>query len=55
MLVLPLAVVHDAADGGPFSRRNFDEVLSRFGGDLESLVGGDDPDLLAVFADQPDG
>jgi hypothetical protein len=54
LVVAVLAVVHDAADGGPGGGRNLDEIEAEVSGLGEGVVGGDDAELVAVGADEPD-
>jgi len=57
--VLPLAVVHDLADGGPavgagFARGDFDEVEPCFERAVARVVEVDDAGLVVFFVDQSD-
>ena len=54
LLVLVLRVVEQAADRRARVRRDLDQVEIGLAGDPAGLVGVDDPDLLAVGADQAD-
>jgi hypothetical protein len=51
LLVLELAVVHDAADRGPGQRRDLHEVQALLFGDLKRLLDRHDADLLAIRGD----
>jgi hypothetical protein len=54
LLVLELAVVHEAADGRPLHRGDLDEVEVGLLGKLERVFDADDADLLAGGADETD-
>jgi hypothetical protein len=48
MGALELSVVHELTDRGPRGRGNLDQIEVSLLGEPESLVDGDDPDLLAL-------
>src|SRR5215475_3280717 len=53
-LVLELAVVHELGDRRPGHGRNLDQVEICLLGQPERVLNGNDSDLLAVRADEPD-
>ncbi len=55
LVVLVFAVIHDSANGGPFVGSDLDKIQAGIASPFERLFGGDNPQLLAVFADDPDG
>jgi hypothetical protein len=52
--VLELPVVHELADRRPGHGRDLDQVEICLLGQPERIVDGNDPDLLAVWADETD-
>ena len=50
LVVLVLAVIHDSADGGPLVGGHFHKIQTRIASPLESLLGGNDSQLLSHFA-----
>src|SRR4051812_2781687 len=55
LLVLPLAVIHKAADRRLFIGGNFDQVQARLASEAYGFRGGHDADLFICFVDQADG
>jgi hypothetical protein len=55
LLVFPLAVIHEAADGRLFVGGDFDEIEAGVLGEADGLQGGDDADLFIGFIDESDG
>ena len=55
LVVFVFAVVHDATYGGPFIGGHFDKIQTRISSPFESLLGRDDPQLLSLFAHDPNG
>jgi hypothetical protein len=51
MGALELSVVHELTDRGPRGRGNLDQIEVSLLSEPESLVNGDDPDLLALRTD----
>lgn len=50
LVVLVLAVIHDSADRGPLVGGDFHKIQARIASPLESLLCGNDSQLLSLFA-----
>ncbi len=55
LLVLEFAVIHDAANGRLFLRRNFHQVQAGFACPLQGFAGIDNAEHGAVMSDHADG
>ena len=55
LVVLILAVIHDSADRRSLVRRHLDKIQACIASPFEGDFSGNDPQLLAFFAHNPDG
>src|SRR5262249_50607954 len=55
LLVFPLAVIHDPADGRVFHGRDFDQIESGFAGLAQGIQRRDDSDLFVEIIDKTNG